>query len=379
MSQITHLVGTRTYTFTGLRELLTKASPARSGDYLAGVAAGSAEERVAAQMALADLPLTTFLNEVVVPYETDEVTRLIVDGLDAAAFLQGQLSSDVAGLEVGATQHTSYNSPGGRMLANFTLWHDAEGSYRARLDGGVAEAVRKRLSMFVLRSKVKIADVTATSAIFGVGGPRAIDAVRAALGAAPAPFRTAPEGVFTILGFPGPRFLVVAPAAAADQTRGALGRSARLASPAAWQWLLIHGGLPVITQATQDKFVPQTANWDALGGISFQKGCYTGQEIIARTQYLGRLKERLFAFHAADAGAAAGDRLYSPAFPDQPCGTVVNAAPAPGGGMDLLAVLQLAAVESGDVRLNAAEGVRLAPLPLPYALPAPTARPRVAR
>jgi ethanolamine ammonia-lyase large subunit len=86
MSQITHLVGTRTYTFTGLRELLAKASPARSGDYLAGVAAGSAEERVAAQMALADLPLTTFLNEVVVPYETDEVTRLIVDGVDAAAF-----------------------------------------------------------------------------------------------------------------------------------------------------------------------------------------------------------------------------------------------------------------------------------------------------
>jgi ethanolamine ammonia-lyase large subunit len=86
MSQITHLVGIRTYTFTGLRELLAKASPARSGDYLAGVAAGSAEERVAAQMALADLPLTTFLNEVVVPYETDEVTRLIVDGVDAAAF-----------------------------------------------------------------------------------------------------------------------------------------------------------------------------------------------------------------------------------------------------------------------------------------------------
>lgn len=86
MSRITQLVGTRSYTFGGLRELLAKASPARSGDYLAGVAAGSAEERLAAQMALADLPLTTFLNEVVVPYETDEVTRLIVDGVDAAAF-----------------------------------------------------------------------------------------------------------------------------------------------------------------------------------------------------------------------------------------------------------------------------------------------------
>jgi len=86
MSQITHQVGPRTYTFAGLRELLAKASPARSGDYLAGIAAGSSEERVAAQMALADLPLTSFLNEVVVPYETDEVTRLIVDSHDTAAF-----------------------------------------------------------------------------------------------------------------------------------------------------------------------------------------------------------------------------------------------------------------------------------------------------
>ena len=86
MPQITHLVGNRTHTFAGLGELLAKATPARSGDYLAGVAAGSAEERVAAQMALADLPLTTFLNEVVVPYELDEVTRLIVDSHDAAAF-----------------------------------------------------------------------------------------------------------------------------------------------------------------------------------------------------------------------------------------------------------------------------------------------------
>lgn len=86
MSQLSQRVGSRTYTFSSLRELLAKASPARSGDYLAGVAAGSAEERVAAQTALADLPLGTFLNEAVVPYETDEVTRLIVDSHDAAAF-----------------------------------------------------------------------------------------------------------------------------------------------------------------------------------------------------------------------------------------------------------------------------------------------------
>ena len=134
--------------------------------------------------------------------------------------------------------------------------------------------------------------------------------------------------------------------------------------------------MPVITAATQDLFVAQTANWDVLGGISFGKGCYTGQEIIARTQYLGRLKERLFLFHAAGPAVAAGTRLFSAVFGDQPCGTVVDAAGAPAGGADLLAVLQLAAAESGDVRLGAPDGAPLEPLPLPYARAGAGAAPR---
>jgi folate-binding Fe-S cluster repair protein YgfZ len=110
-----------------------------------------------------------------------------------------------------------------------------------------------------------------------------------------------------------------------------------------------------------------------LGGIDFHKGCYTGQEIIARTQYLGRLKERALLFHTDATDVAAGERIYSPAFEGQPCGTVVNAAPAPGGGTDLLAVVQLAAAERGDARLQAPDGPLLAVLPLPYAIPEPTA------
>ena len=112
---------------------------------------------------------------------------------------------------------------------------------------------------------------------------------------------------------------------------------------AVWQWLTIRAGIPVITAATSDLFVPQAANWDALGGISFQKGCYTGQEIVARTQYLGRLKERSLLAHLDGAPPAPGERSYSATFGDQSCGTVVNAAASPDGGSDLLAVLQLAA------------------------------------
>jgi folate-binding protein YgfZ len=144
---------------------------------------------------------------------------------------------------------------------------------------------------------------------------------------------------------------------------------------AAWQWLTIRAGVPVVTAATQDLFVAQMANLDVLGGVDFRKGCYTGQEIIARMQYLGRLKERLFAFHAVADAVPPGARLFSSAFPGQPCGTVVNAASAPDGGCDLTAVLQIAAAESGDVRLDAGDGPQLTSLPLPYSLPAPAEKP----
>jgi hypothetical protein len=256
------------------------------------------------------------------------------------------------------------------MLANFVLWRPAaDAGFCALLPADLAEAVRRRLAMYVLRSKVTLADVTADFARFGVGGPAAADALRAALGAAPEPFAAAAIGDGTVLGLPGPRFLVLAPAAGADAAFGSLQRHARPAPPYLWRWLTIRAGVPVVTAATQDQFVAQTANWDVLGGVNFRKGCYPGQEIIARMQYLGRLKERLFAFHADADDVAAGAHLYSPAFDAQSCGTVVNAAPAPNGGCDLLAVLQVGAADSGDVRLGAPDGPPVARVPLPYALP----------
>jgi tRNA-modifying protein YgfZ len=115
--------------------------------------------------------------------------------------------------------------------------------------------------------------------------------------------------------------------------------------------------------------VPQTANWDLLGGVNFRKGCYTGQEIIARMQYLGRIKERLFAFHVDARDVAPATRLYSAAFGEQACGTVVDAAPDPVGGTALLAVAQLAAAGADDLMLGAPGGPRLARRPLPYDVP----------
>ncbi len=305
--------------------------------------------------------------------DLESLAVLAIDGSDAPAFLQGQLSNDVDALADDRCQLTSHNSPKGRMLANFVLWREPGAGFRALLPAELATAAGKRLSMYVLRSKVSLRDASPDSVRIGVGGPGAGAAVRAALDVSPDTFGVARENGATVLGLPGPRYCVIAPIDRAVEIRNALLAHASAAPFAAWQWLTIRAGVPVVTSATQDLFVAQAANLDVLGGVDFRKGCYTGQEIIARMQYLGRLKERLFAFHAPVDGVAAGARLYSSAFPGQPCGTVVNAAPAPDGGSDLTAVLQLAAAESGDVRLGAADGPQLRPLPLPYALPASAA------
>jgi folate-binding protein YgfZ len=298
---------------------------------------------------------------------------LAIAGPDAATFLHGQLSSDVKGLEPDAGHYTSLNSPKGRMLANFVLWRDGDADFRALLPADIAESVRKRLSMHVLRSKVTLADVSETTVRLGVGGPAAAAAVHDAFGVGPRAFAVTRTDAIAVLGLAGGRFVVLAPAAVATAAREMLGRHAPAAPFGVWQWLTIRAGVPVITAVTQDQFVAQAANWDVLGGVNFQKGCYTGQEIIARAQYLGRLKERLYAFHASAMDVEAGTRLYSTAFGDQPCGTVVNAAAAPGGGCDLLAVLQIAAAEAGDVRLRRPDGAALFPQPLPYTLPIPEA------
>ena len=298
---------------------------------------------------------------------------LRIAGPDAAAFLQGQFTNDVAALAPGAAQYSAWCSPKGRMLANFLLRRTGGSIFELLLPESLSEAIAKRLRMFVLRSRVTVEDASSQSIRLGVGGPDAGDAVARALGAVPAVGDVASFGDALVAALPGPRYVItVAPDAAAPCWER-LASVCRLAGFATWQWLTVRAGVPVITAPTSDLFVPQAANWDALGGISFQKGCYAGQEIVARTQYLGRLKERLALAHLEGAPPAPGERLYSAAFGEQACGTIVNAAVAPDGGTDVLAVLQLAAAESGDVHAGAPGGAALRLSALPYEAPAPAA------
>ncbi len=298
---------------------------------------------------------------------------LEADGADAAAFLHGQLSSDVAGLAAGAAQWSTYNSPKGRMLATLLLWRPAAGpAFRIALAADLAAAIRKRLSMFVLRSKV-VLDAPALAAL-GVGGPSAASAVRSALGVEATPLRAVAVEGGEAIALPDGRILVVPAPGATDRLAAALAKVATPADEAAWRWLAIRAGVAEVRLATQERHVAQTGNWDANGGLSFTKGCYPGQEIVARTQNLGILKERAHPFHADAPPPAAGTPVYGDAFGEQACGSVVDAVALPGGGSDLLAILQTKAVETGDVRLAAPDGPPLRRLPLPYDLPASAPR-----
>lgn len=292
-----------------------------------------------------------------------------VQGPDAQAFLQGQLSSDVAALAPGAVQWSTYSSPKGRMLATPLLWRVAgRDGFRAALAADLAEPVRKRLAMFVLRSKVTL--VPASLAAIGVGGPAARDAVRQALGVDVAPRTVATIDGGDAVALPDGRILIAVVLERAATVGAALARHATPADESAWRWLGIRAGVAEVRRATQELHVAQTANWEVVGGVSFTKGCFPGQEIVARVQHLGILKERAHPFRVDAPAPDAATRLFRAASEGEASGSVVDAVALPGGGSELLAVVQIAALEHDDLRLGAPDGPKLERLPLPYALPA---------
>lgn len=267
------------------------------------------------------------------------------NGPDAEAFLQGQLSCDVAQIGPGSIGNGAYCSPKGRMLANFLLWRQEEG-FAMILSRDLAASVHTRISKFVLRSKVGVVDASETTALVGAAGTETGRNLRGAS-----------------VRLKDGRLLFALPAGeAADALRGL-----QLADAAAWRRLDIRRGLPLVTVATTDQFIPQMANLELLGGVSFEKGCYTGQEIIARTEHLGKVKRRMYLANVS-APARAGDSLYNDDLGAQAGGTVLNAEVLPDGGSDLLAVVQTASRERSTVRLGAPRGPELRFLPLPYAV-----------
>jgi folate-binding protein YgfZ len=256
------------------------------------------------------------------------------------------------------------------------MWRDAENIY-LQLPRAIQAPLQKRLAMFVLRAKAKLRDATDEdrhAAVLGLGGAAAADALRARAGTLPdAPYAKADGEAGTVIrladAFGQPRYLWLTTADAAIAALAAWKDTLALGGNAAWQLAAIHAGVPQIGPGTQEQFVPQMVNYELLGGVNFKKGCYPGQEIVARSQYLGKLKRRMVLATLPDAAARAGDEVYSVADPDQPSGMIVNAAPNGTGGADALVEIKLAALD-GEVRHGSAGGTKLDVLPLPYALDA---------
>lgn len=288
-------------------------------------------------------------------------------GEDAENFLQGQFSNDVRQIGANRSGYGGYCTPKGRLLANFLVWRDESG-YRLQLPAELRESIQKRLSMYVLRAKVKVRDASEELVRLGVAGVGAESAVRALFGAAPqADHEIVQGGQGVATRLPGGRFELAVKPEIAPEAWAALSQSCTPVGTSCWEWLEIRAGIPMITAPTQEQFVPQMANLEAIGGLSFKKGCYPGQEIVARTQYLGKLKRRLYLANiAAEAAPVAGDELFSADAEGQPSGMIVNAQPSPDGGYDVLAVIQIASVEANSIHWKTMDGPALRFLPLPY-------------
>jgi folate-binding protein YgfZ len=234
--------------------------------------------------------------------------------------------------------------------------------------------------MFVLRAKAKLRDATeeaATAAVLGLAGAKAQAALAQHVGATlGAPYAKVSGDFGTVIrladALNAPRYLWITSAESAIAALPRLRETLALGGNAAWRLADIHAGVPQVTQPTQEQFVPQMVNFELIGGVNFKKGCYPGQEIVARSQYLGKLKRRMVLATLPNAAARAGDEVYSSDDPDQPSGMIVNAAPNGAGGADALVEIKLAALEH-EVRHGSAGGTPLAFLALPYAIDAPMA------
>lgn len=292
---------------------------------------------------------------------------IAIRGADAVTFLQGQFTNDARKLGQHRAQYSGICSPKGRLLSNFLLWQHGDTIY-LQLPIALQTFLLKRLSMYVLRSKVQLAEVAEQWLRVGVAGEEAAHVVETLTGAAPTEDMSVIEnGTATVIRLATDRFQINVPAAEAGEFLAKVDASAESIDLDLWHWLEIRAGIPIIVPATQDQFVPQMVNFDLTHSVDFQKGCYTGQEIVARTQYLGKLKRRMYLVHS-DAEMAAGDEIFSPEMEGQASGMVVNAHASPAGGWDALAVVQISSAQSQPLHVKGPEGALLTLGQLPYAV-----------
>lgn len=283
-------------------------------------------------------------------------------GPDAAQFLHNQLSQDVLLLPVGQARLAAFCNAKGRMQASFIVLKRSSEELLLVLRQDLLATTLKRLSMFVLRAKVRLCDASADWSLSGLLGdaasaPSALSpwAVQEDGGAYRIGLHPAVQGAQHTA-----RTLLLTPAAQAS------GEAATL-TLAQWEWAEVMSAAPLLPQAVFETFVPQMVNYESIGGVNFKKGCYPGQEVVARSQFRGAIKRRMHVFHSS-AALISGQEVFAPSDPEQACGTVVLAAPRPDGQGHNALVSGTNDSFEGGWHLASAQGPLLTALPLPYAL-----------
>lgn len=300
-----------------------------------------------------DTPHSNGLNGVV---SLDHLGLIRVEGEDAAKFLHGQLTQDFALLGQDEARLSAFCSAKGRMQASFIGFKRSPTDILLVCSRDLLPTTVKRLSMFVMRAKAKLSDATGVFSLYGLAGPATRGAAK--------PWSLSREGDATLVNlYPADgvaRQLWVAPAGTPAPTGAALPLST-------WLWGEVRSGVATLSQPLFEAFVPQMLNYESIGGVNFKKGCYPGQEVVARSQFRGTLKRRAFVIHSTQ-DMQAGQEIFSSTDAEQPVGLVVQSAAAPLGGFDAIVSLQLAAIDSGSLHAGSTTAAAISLLPLPYAL-----------
>ena len=307
-------------------------------------------------------------------------------GADAAKFLHGQLTQDFTLLGLGEARLAGYCSPKGRLLATFVGFKLAADDLLLACSADLLAPTLKRLQMFVMRAQCKLTDASADFELWGLAGATA---TASATPLPATPWAKHTEGPTTWVRLPNAqpaqpaqaaqavpppgaepippiaRVLAVVPA---GQAPAAL-TSAPALDAATWAWLEVASGVGMVSQPVTDAFVPQMINLESVGGVNFKKGCYPGQEVVARSQYRGILKRRAYRLSCATGPLTVGQSVFHSGDPEQPCGTLFSVAPVPGAaGWEGLASLQTSATTEGTLHADRANGPALHLLTLPYTL-----------
>lgn len=280
-------------------------------------------------------------------------------GSHAASFLHNQLTQDFLLLAENDARLAGFCSAKGRVQASFIAWRQSPDEFLLVCAKDVLAATLKRLSMFVLRAQVTLSDASADYRIVGVVGPLA-----QSLGVPDQPWRVARSGAETFISLyqalQQPCALLVVPSTGAPPVGPSL-------SLDQWHWTQVASGIVTINLALTDLFVPQMLNYESVGGINFKKGCYPGQEVIARSQFRGAIKRRTFLGHCVTS-AEVGSPLFTLTDPTQSCGTVLACAAHPNGGFDMLVCAHTHSLEHDGIHINSISGPLVTVLPLPYPL-----------